>query len=125
MVTGHGKTGAYLHRFKILENANRPCGDGDQTVKNLLNRCSILNTQRERFKQNVLNTEIWPPKKQELISKHLNSWYTGIIKNISLNTTIYLDVKKEKHNYMFRHVAIFRLDPFGFSERKMLLGTFC
>jgi hypothetical protein len=49
----------------------------------------------------------------------------GIIKNISLNTTIYLDVKKGKHNYMFRPVAIFRLDPFGFSERKMLLATFC
>ena len=24
MVTGHGKTRAYLHRFKILDNANFP-----------------------------------------------------------------------------------------------------
>ena len=71
MVTGHGKTGAYLHRFKILENATCPCGDGDQTIDHLLNRCPMLNTQRERFKHNVLKTGIWPPKEQDIISKHL------------------------------------------------------
>jgi hypothetical protein len=32
MVTGHGKTRAYLNRFKILEHANCPCGNGDQTI---------------------------------------------------------------------------------------------
>jgi len=33
MVTGHGKTRAYLHHFKILEHANCPCGNGDQTIE--------------------------------------------------------------------------------------------
>jgi len=56
MVTGHGKTRAYLHRFKILEHANCPCGNGDQTIEHLLNRCSILHTQREIFKRNVLKS---------------------------------------------------------------------
>jgi hypothetical protein len=28
MVTGHGITRAYLHRFKILEHATCPCGKG-------------------------------------------------------------------------------------------------
>jgi hypothetical protein len=46
MMTGHGKTRAYLNRFKILEHANCPCGNGDQTVEHILNWCSILHTQR-------------------------------------------------------------------------------
>jgi len=46
MVTGNVKTRAYLHRFKILEQANCPCGNGDQTIDHLLYRCSILHTQR-------------------------------------------------------------------------------
>jgi len=36
MMTGHGKTRAYLHRFKILENATRSCEQGDQTIDHLL-----------------------------------------------------------------------------------------
>jgi len=27
MVTGHGKTRVYLHRFKIIENATCPCNN--------------------------------------------------------------------------------------------------
>jgi len=38
MVTGHGKTTAYLHRFKILEQATCPCGKGEQTIDHLLNQ---------------------------------------------------------------------------------------
>jgi len=32
LVTGHGKTRAYLHRFKILEEAKCTCKKGDQTT---------------------------------------------------------------------------------------------
>jgi primosomal protein N' len=39
MVTGHGKTKAYLHHFKILEHANCPYGNGDQTIEHLINWC--------------------------------------------------------------------------------------
>jgi len=63
MVTGHGKTRAYLHRFKILEHANCPCGNGDQTIDNLLYWCSILHTQREIFKPSVLKSGNWPAHK--------------------------------------------------------------
>jgi len=84
MVTGHGKTRAYLHRFKLLENANCPCGDGDQTIDHLLNRCPMLNTQRERFKHNVLKTGIWPPKEQDIISKHLKP-FLQFIKSINFD----------------------------------------
>jgi hypothetical protein len=46
MVTGHGKTRSYLHRFKILEKAACPCGNGDQTSVHLLYQCAILNKQK-------------------------------------------------------------------------------
>jgi len=29
MVTGHGKTRAYLHRFKLLDNATCVCKQGE------------------------------------------------------------------------------------------------
>ena len=71
IVTGHGKTRAYFHRFKILEHANCPCGNGDQTVEHLLYRCSILHTQREILKRSILKSGNWPTSKHELISKYV------------------------------------------------------
>jgi ribonuclease HI len=35
MLTGHGKTRAYLHRFKIRDNAHCVCQQGDQTIDHL------------------------------------------------------------------------------------------
>jgi hypothetical protein len=71
MVAGHGKTRAYLHRLKILDNANCPCGNGDQSIDHLIYQCSILHTQREILKSNVIKSGNWPVKKQELISRYL------------------------------------------------------
>jgi hypothetical protein len=46
----------------------------------------------------------------------------SIIKILSsLNTTIYFDVIKRKNNYIFRHVAIFRLNPLVLREKKCFL----
>jgi hypothetical protein len=75
-LTGHGKTRAYLHRFKILENADPPppCGNGDQTSDHLQYQCAILNKQREIFKRNVIKSGKWPASKQEIISRHLKSF---------------------------------------------------
>jgi ribonuclease HI len=36
LVTGHGKTRAYLQRFKLSESATCPCNKGDQTADRLL-----------------------------------------------------------------------------------------
>jgi len=33
---GNGKTRAYFHRFKIMEQATCPCNDGDQTMNHFL-----------------------------------------------------------------------------------------
>jgi hypothetical protein len=75
MVTGHGKTRAYLHRFKIIENATCPCNKGDQTIDNLLNQCTLLQTQRELIRNNILKSGNWQTvSKEELITKHLKSF---------------------------------------------------
>ena len=50
LVTGHGKTRACLHRFKILEHATCPCNKGDETVHHFINQCTLLQTQRELFR---------------------------------------------------------------------------
>jgi hypothetical protein len=74
MVTGHRKTRAYLHRFKTTESATCPCNKGDQTIDHLLNQCTLLQTQRELLRNNVLKSGNWPVSKLELITKHLKSF---------------------------------------------------
>jgi ribonuclease HI len=39
MVTGHGKTRAYLHRFKIIEEPICPCGTAEQTTDHVIFEC--------------------------------------------------------------------------------------
>jgi hypothetical protein len=56
VVTGHGKTRANLHRFKILEHATCVCKHGDQTTDHLLYHCTLLETEREVLKQSILKT---------------------------------------------------------------------
>jgi hypothetical protein len=76
MVTGHVKTRAYLHRFKLVESATCTCNNEDQTIDHLLNKCTLIQTQRELIRKNILKSEHWPVSKEELISKHLKSFFT-------------------------------------------------
>ena len=52
-VTGHRKTRAYIHCFRILEHATCPCGKREQMIDHLINQCLILHKQGEIFKSNV------------------------------------------------------------------------
>jgi len=54
LLTGHVKTRAYLHRFKILEQATCACNKGDQTTDHLINQCILLQMQRDLLRSNVL-----------------------------------------------------------------------
>ena len=75
MVTGHGKTRANLHPFKITENATCPCNKGYQTIDHLLNQGILLQTQRELLRNNVLKSGNWQTvSKEELITKNLKSF---------------------------------------------------
>ena len=73
-VSGHGKTRAYLHRFKLSESAACPCNKGDQTTDLLINQCTILQQQKGRLEKDTFQHGIWPISKCELITKHLKSF---------------------------------------------------
>ena len=47
-VTAHGKTKAYLHRFKIIESPECACNSGSRTVEHSLYECTKVQTERER-----------------------------------------------------------------------------
>ena len=46
MLTGHARKRAYLHGFKLLDDATCICGQGDQTTDYLLNHCAAIYTMR-------------------------------------------------------------------------------
>jgi hypothetical protein len=76
MVTGHGKTSAYLHRLKLAESTICPCNKEVQTLDNILNSCELLNIQRNTFRKTVTANGTWPPSKEELTAKYLKPFLT-------------------------------------------------
>jgi hypothetical protein len=70
ILSGHGKTRAYLHRFKLRDYTTCICGQGDQTTDHLLFYCKKTHTQREVLKQHIIKKGNWPASKQELVSKY-------------------------------------------------------
>ena len=74
LVTGHGKTRAYLHRFKLLESPTCPCGKEEQTTDHLICRCILLKQPRETLKRETSKQGTWPTTKQDLINKHLKQF---------------------------------------------------
>jgi len=70
MVTDHGNIKYYLHRFKIIETPNCPCGNGNQTTEHILIECAKLQEGRERLITEVAKIFNWPISKEMLIKKH-------------------------------------------------------
>jgi hypothetical protein len=73
MLTGNGKTRAYLNRFKIIEKATCACEQEDQTVDHILYQCPLLEPQRQNMKNNAIKDGQWPPRKRQLITQHRDS----------------------------------------------------
>jgi ribonuclease HI len=71
MVTAHGKTKSYLHRFKIIESPECPCTNSNQTVDHLLFDCSKLNNEREKLIVHISKEDNWPVRKSELVKKYI------------------------------------------------------
>jgi hypothetical protein len=71
MLTGHGKTRAYLHRFKIMDNARSVCQQGNQTIDHLLYDCNLLEAQRRILRKKATKNGQWLADKHELITNHL------------------------------------------------------
>ena len=53
IVTDHGKTKAYLHRFKIIDSPECPCDGGNPAVGHLLYDCTKLQREREKLISNI------------------------------------------------------------------------
>ena len=71
MITAHGKTRSYLHRFKIIESLECPCANGKQTVDLLIYDCNKLHNEREKLIAHISKEDNWPIRKSEIVKKYL------------------------------------------------------
>ena len=46
LVTGHGKSRSYLHRFKLADDLTCPCNEGQHTSDHIIFDCNLLEAQR-------------------------------------------------------------------------------
>jgi len=76
MLTAHGKTKAYLHRFKIIQSPECTCKHGDQTTDHLIYDCETLDKEREKLIAYTSRKEDWPVRKCELVNKYLKQFTT-------------------------------------------------
>ena len=81
IVSDHGKTKAYLYRFKIIESPNCPCNGGEQTVEHLLYDCIKLQKERNKLICNISNQDMWPVNKSDLVNRHMKH-FTQFINSI-------------------------------------------
>ena len=70
VLSGHGKTRAYLYRFNLREDAKCICDKDDQTMDHLLFHCTKTSTQRDLLKLQLSKQKNWPARKVELITKN-------------------------------------------------------
>ena len=70
-VTSHGKTKSYLHRFKILESPDCPCGGGSQKVDQLFFDCTILQDERDLLIGKTSRHDNWPVTRTQLGSNYI------------------------------------------------------
>ena len=85
IVSEHGKTKSYLHRFGILDNQTCPCKGGDQTPEHLISHCNLLETQRGVMKQTTQKSGgTWSTTNKELITKYLGP-FTTFVNSIDFN----------------------------------------
>jgi len=66
IVSAHGKTKAYLHRFKIIQSPDCPCNGGEQ-----LYGCIKLQKERNKLLCNISNQDMWPVNKSDLVNRHI------------------------------------------------------
>jgi hypothetical protein len=70
IVRGHGKTRAYIHRFKIIADPTCTCRKAVQTTDHLIFECETPTKARKRLKTTALQEGNWPINKKDLIRKH-------------------------------------------------------
>ncbi|KAJ4449388.1 hypothetical protein ANN_00787 [Periplaneta americana] len=79
-LTGHGKTGAYLYRFKLRDNPSCACGAEEQTVDHLLFECPKLDKERLAFQREMLRkTGKWTFTKLKIMQEHVHTFINYVI----------------------------------------------
>jgi hypothetical protein len=84
IVSGHGKTKSYLHRFKLIDNPVCPCNGegGPQSSEHLICDCEILEIQRENLKHKIKTSGgTWPTTNSHLVAKYSHA-FTRFIKSV-------------------------------------------
>jgi precorrin-6B methylase 2 len=76
LVTAHGKSKAYLHRFKIIQSPECICTHGNQTADHLIFDCDRLEKEREKLIANRAREEDWLVRKCDLVNKYLKQFTT-------------------------------------------------
>ena len=75
IVTGHGKTRSYPHRFKMIDNPTCTCNEGHQTPDHLIYECKLLLAQRSSLiKHIMIRGGVWPSTHNELVTTYLNAF---------------------------------------------------
>jgi hypothetical protein len=70
LVSGHGKTTDYLHRFKVIEEPTCPCEEWDLTTDHVIYECERLSEERDRLKRMAKRRNPWPINKRDLLRNH-------------------------------------------------------
>ncbi|KAJ4430157.1 hypothetical protein ANN_22367 [Periplaneta americana] len=83
IVTDHGFTRSYLHRFKIIPTPTCPCRlQEEQTVNHIILICATLIKERRILRANIIPTgQIWPPPFDQFTTTYLKS-FRKFIKSI-------------------------------------------
>jgi len=70
VLSGRGKTSAYLYGFNLREDAKCICDKDDQIMDHILFRCIETRKQRDRIKLHLRKQKNWTANKRELIAAH-------------------------------------------------------
>jgi len=82
VLTGHGMTKAYLHRFHLREEATCSCGEENQSMNHILFHCSDTSGQRETL---IKRIGTWPASKQDLVNKYRKA-FSAFVESIDFET---------------------------------------
>ena len=87
IVTGHGLTRSYLHRFKIIPNSTCPCRlQEEQTINHIIFKCTQLENERRILQTAITRTgDTWPTPYEQLTGKHIKL-FIQFVRSIDFNT---------------------------------------
>jgi hypothetical protein len=70
ITTGHGNIKSYSYKFKIIDNPQCDCKNGDQTVEHITFECTKLDQERDKLKAVIRKTEKWPVSLNKLTTTY-------------------------------------------------------